>query len=138
MHESNSQNAMTEVALALAMGFFSLMVLTLVSMGAGTGETSEAVAFELSRPVEGTPTQARTELEQDDQFILYYQGRFLDRGLKPIAPTDLDPEKRTILGLGPDLPLSEAMSVRSQFATINLVITTLDNRWISTLKESLP
>ena len=35
--ESNQTKAMVEVALALAMGFFSIMVLAMVSMSAGTG-----------------------------------------------------------------------------------------------------
>ena len=35
MGDTGQTNAMAEVALALAMGFFSIMVLTMVSMGAG-------------------------------------------------------------------------------------------------------
>ncbi|MEK9673064.1 MAG: hypothetical protein VW268_11270 [Rhodospirillaceae bacterium] len=40
MDGSHYGNAMTEIALVLAMAFFSLMVLTLVSMGAGSPQKS--------------------------------------------------------------------------------------------------
>ena len=44
MHDGSQGNAMTEIALALAMGFFSLPVLTMVSMGAGHCGAGPAVA----------------------------------------------------------------------------------------------
>ena len=37
MHDGSQGHAMTEIALALAIGFFSLLVPTMVSMGAGHG-----------------------------------------------------------------------------------------------------
>ena len=37
MHDGSQGNAMTEIALALAISFFSLLVPTMVSMGAGHG-----------------------------------------------------------------------------------------------------
>lgn len=38
---ATAESAMTEIALALAMGFFAIMVLTMVSMGAGQPESAE-------------------------------------------------------------------------------------------------
>ena len=38
MHDTTQGNAMTEIALAMAMGFFSVMVLTMMSMGVGLGQ----------------------------------------------------------------------------------------------------
>ena len=50
MYDGSQGNAMTEVALALAMGFFSLLVLALVSMGAGRGKETSATAAVLAPP----------------------------------------------------------------------------------------
>ena len=44
MHDGSQGHAMTEIALALAIGFFSLLVPTMVSMGAGHGGAGPAVA----------------------------------------------------------------------------------------------
>ena len=41
MYDGSQGNAMTEIALALAMGFFSILVLTMVSMGAGDASQGE-------------------------------------------------------------------------------------------------
>ena len=38
MNDGTQGNALTEIALAMAMGFFSVMVLTMMSMGVGLGE----------------------------------------------------------------------------------------------------
>ena len=42
MHDGSQGNAMTEIARAPAMGFFSLLVLTMVSLGAGHGGAGPA------------------------------------------------------------------------------------------------
>ncbi len=49
MHDGSQGNAMTEIALALAMGFFSILVLTMVSMGAGHGGGLRQLAGERQR-----------------------------------------------------------------------------------------
>ena len=48
--------AMTEVALALAMGFFSILVLTLVSMGGGPGKSPSYEAIRLVQTAPDGPT----------------------------------------------------------------------------------
>ena len=50
--ESNQTKAMVEVALALAMGFFSIMVLAMVSMSAGTGNPGGLANFHKPLKVE--------------------------------------------------------------------------------------
>ena len=51
MHDGSQGNAMTKIALALAMGFFSILVLTMVSMGAGHGGALRRLAGERQRAV---------------------------------------------------------------------------------------
>ncbi|MBL6929462.1 MAG: hypothetical protein ISR44_09855 [Rhodospirillales bacterium] len=51
MEDTGYGNAMTEIALALAMAFFSIMVLTMISMGVGEGKIDPAVgAVMATRP----------------------------------------------------------------------------------------
>ena len=80
MSESHYSNAMTEIALALAMAFFSIMVLTMLSMGAEFQSTPSMVTAERldlvpsSLPGDG----AGGPVAADETVILHYRGRFLD------------------------------------------------------------
>ncbi len=124
---------MTEIALALAMAFFSLMVLTLISMGAGKGD-NPAVAAAMFAPA--PPAAAATvELDTGDMIVVYHGGRFLDRDLKPIDPAAIVTTGRVILALAPDMPLAEAMAARTRINVANLVVSTLDDRWLTTLRS---
>lgn len=139
---ATAESAMTEVALALAMGFFAIMVLTMMSMGAGQTERADrAQAIETAALLPNTtdaPTAAATVPGPEDQIILYYQGRFFDPELTPVTIDALAPEGRVILAVPPDLPLSEAMALRRRFDRDNLVVSTLDDRWIKALGQAVP
>ena len=62
---------MTEVALALAMGFFSILVLTLVSIGGGSKETP---SYEAIHVVETAPESASTVLPTAGKSPLVLSG----------------------------------------------------------------
>jgi len=133
METGPSGNAMTEIALALAMGFFSIMVLTMVSMGAGTGTASEIVAAALTPPAADAEASARTETQAEDFVVLYHEGRFLGVDLEPLAIADLPSGRRVVLALDPALPMAEAMRVRAMLPSENLIVSTLDGRWLAAL-----
>ncbi len=96
---------MTEIALALAMGFFSLMVLTLVSMGSGIASDQEAVTAQMATPTETSRPGAITKIRDDELLVIYYGGRLLNRELIPVEPEALKSAQRTVLALPPDIPL---------------------------------
>ena len=122
---------MAEIALALAMGFFSIMVLTLISMGAAP-QSGKAVASAILAP--STADRNATELDAGDTVIVYYDGRFLDTQLKPVDPATVKPSGRLILAIDPGLPLGEAMTARARFADRDLVVSTLNGDWLRALK----
>ena len=126
---------MTEIALALAMAFFSIMVLTMISMGVGTGETAETTAAMLapSRP-EAAPA-ARVETGSEDLIVFYKGGGFWDRDLSPIDPATIVTSERVILALEPDLPMAEAIAARSRIDLGDLIVTVMDERWVQALER---
>ncbi len=116
--ETDSQ-AMTEVALGLAMAFFAMMILAMMSMSI----PSEVVASQViskgkysnipfkegvkvvsnskvatdGKPaigVDGAPKESRKEFTDEtvseDTIIIFYQGRYLDVALQPIDVAILD------------------------------------------------
>ena len=87
MTEPGAGNAMTEIALALAMAFFSIMVLTMISMGTGLQPKRPAVGAVLAPAAEAENSSAVITPAPEDAILIYYKGRFFDRELKPVEPT---------------------------------------------------
>ena len=127
---------MTEVALALAMGFFSIMVLTLVSMGGGAGE---ARSYEAIRLVQTAPDRPTSVLPtRDDRIIIFDGARYLDTDLNPVDPASLKDlgERRIVLAVDPDVRLADVMAARDRISAVNLVIANLDDRWRSAIEAA--
>jgi len=119
--------AMTEVALALAMGFFSILVLTLVSMGGGESPSYQAV-----RLVQTSTERTMAVMPESDDVIVIFDGeRYLDTDLNPLDPAAVTTADggRIILAVDPSLRLADVMAARARIAVSNLVIANLDERW---------
>lgn len=128
--------AMTEVALALAMGFFSILVLALVSIGGGSGD---ARSYEAIRLVQTAPTSPATVYPTSDDVIVIFDGaRFFDTDLNPLDPATVpaDSERRIVLAVDPAVQLADVMAARAQFAATNLVIANLDSRWRAAIEAA--
>ena len=151
MSHDHAQSAMTEVALALAMAFFAIMVLAMISMGSSvqahktqkTETTVDLTDMQLSLQAlqpdqknnHPNPSKETTKtVGPDDLLIVFYQGQWFDRTLAPLNPENLSTDKPVILALDPDLPLNEAIAARSQLARSNITIAPLDNQWLTTLE----
>ncbi len=138
--DGSQNNAMAECALALAMAFFAIMVLTMVSMGASVGSertdtppTGEQISIRPSTPSD----DKRPEPEPGDQgtIVIHYRGQFYDRNLAPLAPSAIRSDGPAILALDPSLSMAEAIEVRQRIANPDLTVTTLDARWLEALEE---
>lgn len=149
---------MTEVALGLSMAFFSLLILALLSITAGT-ETDQ-----LSKTVVQTPAsaeQAVTEnaitallaqsrlslsdanIAQEERsfdstnsaaagaisFVFYYRGQYFDAKLQPQMLQNLSTEKSTVVAVLPDLSFAEVMQVHKDFKDKDIQITAMDDNW---------
>ena len=128
--------AMTEVALALAMAFFSILVLTLVSMGGGAGETPSYQAIHLVQTSSDRPASV---LPADDDVIVIFDGeRYLDTDLNPLDPASVtaDGGRRIVLAIDPSVRLADVMAARSRIAVSNLVIANLDDRWRTAIEAA--
>ena len=141
MGDTSYGNAMTEIALALAMAFFSIMVLTMVSMGTPQAQTEPRadagvpVKLTLAAP---SPADAKPQSpKKKPEIIVFWNGRFYDKDLTPTAIAGRRFNGRVILALAPTLSMSEALAARSQVGARNLVVSTLDQRWLDTLKTKL-
>jgi len=138
-HDMSHENAMTEIALALAMGFFSLMVLTLISMGAGENKAAKKDVLVLAPMAQSGATGA-TDIEQSDLILIFDGERFVDTNMTEIDPTIAiksrpDPAGRVVLALDPELSLESVIKARGLVQAENLVVTSLDKQWQKALKD---
>ncbi|MFQ5974321.1 MAG: hypothetical protein ACE5Q3_18510, partial [Alphaproteobacteria bacterium] len=129
MQDGAQGNAMTEIALALSMGFFSILVLTMVSMGAGM-ESGASSATELLTPAPSTSAGDRSErLGATDTIVIYHRGRYYGDGLVPLDPASVGTAGRVVLAFDPTVDMAEVMAASRAFAAEDLVIATLNERW---------
>lgn len=94
MSESHYSNAMTEIALALAIAFFSIMVLTMLSMGAEFQSVPSvaAAAERLELAPSALPAEgAAGNVTAAETVLLHYDGRFLDTDLGNVLVRKIRP-----------------------------------------------
>ncbi len=135
MADSSYGNAMTEIALALAMAFFSIMVLTMVSMSAAPSDPAKRDVPRNMKLVESKPGKGSdAHPGQKPQLVIFWKGQLLDSNLAPVSPQGFAPKTRVILAMPPELPMAEALAVRARFAGRNTVVSALDARWLARLR----
>jgi len=141
MGDASYGNAMTEIALALAMAFFAIMVLAMVSMGAPAATKAETAA---GTPVKLTlaPPSPYDAARHDtpagkDEIIVFWQGRFYDQDLKPAHIQTRRFAGRVILALSPDLSMAQALQARAKLQAKDIVVSTLDQRWLKTIGQAI-
>lgn len=137
---ASGDNAMTEIALALAMAFFSIMVLSMVSMGVATAPQPQLdgkALVHLTESKPGSPTATNTGAQQapaKDTLFFFDGKRFFDTRLSPVNPASLHNSGPIYLAVTPDLSITDTLAAKAQFKGDNVVVTTMDQAWINALK----
>ena len=132
--------AMTEVALGLAMAFFAIMIISMVSMSVQRAPMPSASgpAVQVSAPATEPGMEdvdgALSQSSANDFFIVYYQGKYLDAELNAVSPKSLPFADRYVLAIDPALSFQEVMKVRTEIVAANLVITELNSAWSQRLR----
>ena len=142
----SQNNALVEIALALAMAFFSIMVLAMVSMGVSDNvhnknkivEKYIQSSFKLrasssnDKPSHNVPTSdpiARKNL------IIYFQNKFFNADLKVISEHQFAKDNIKVVAVDPSIPTAEALKIRKMFGSNPVVVTLLNKVWLERLKE---
>ena len=141
------ESAMTEIALALAMGFFSIMVLTIISMGSGSAPAGQKIQnIALVEPVDRTDQatgseNSRKPRKPKKQKIIIFDGkRFLDTELRPIDIGTINSSGEskdvvTVLAMPPEISIKAAMAARKRLKVDNLVVSHLNDAWLDALRS---
>ena len=134
---------MTEIALALAMGFFSIMVLTIISMGNGSPPVGQKVQnIALVEPADRekqTPGSENFRKPRKQKIIIFDGKRFLDAELRPIDIGIINSRDSkdviTVLAMPPEISIKAAMKVRKRLKVDNLVVSHLNDAWLDALRS---
>lgn len=144
MSDTTQTNAMAEIALALAMGFFSIMVLTLVSMGGGMVSQTTTSPFK-DDPIAVAKTTPETESQdkgasqaqvEPQDLVIFHDGHFLDHALQPIDLAMLKGRDKIVLAVSPDLSMAHTMQARQQVQHPDITVVVLNDKWLNALQEA--
>ncbi|MCW9035528.1 MAG: hypothetical protein OQJ97_15015 [Rhodospirillales bacterium] len=145
MTHGAQDNAMTEIALALAMAFFSILVLALVSMGgsqAAAPKTAltieQGAVLSKSQPKEKAQESSKASLKAEpNQLLIFYGGRYFNAALKETNPASYAGRKNIILAVDPSISMTDALEAEKLVPGDRKIVTTLDKKWIAALKEKV-
>ena len=118
-------NPLAEVALALSMAFFSLMILMLVAV-LNSAPTNQQIKMGNN----GTsPTSEKLDL------FVYSGGQLYDKDLTRLDVAALRAYQKILLAVDPQLELSAVLEIVGKVGHQNLQITKLDAAWQARLKD---
>ena len=148
--QNQQNNAMTEVALALAMAFFCIMVLALISMD--TGQESTKIAQEASVSIERPLTAHKSQQQQEpaspnnlehpqqvlaQNMLVSAYGQFFDSHLQPVTIQQWLPQhkadKPVILAVMPNANIHDIMLMKQQLPA-HTQITLITTEWQQALQ----
>ena len=124
----DTENPLTEVALALSMAFFSLMVLMLFAItNSSSGSAQQTVK------VDG-PTSNEIKKESPT-FLIFFNGKYFDETLQLAKPGNQDKEKPLFLAVMPDLDVRSMMDAMQKVNHPSPEVITLSQDWIRALSQ---
>ena len=142
--DSHQTKAMVEVALALAMGFFSIMILAMISMGAGVGTKTAATRFVPGISVntstlyenQGGAAPKSGQLVAATDLIIFYKNRFLDADLNPVDPVAwLVGKAKPVLAVTPKMDFQSVIDTRHKLGAEGVKVTSLNRQWLARLRS---
>ena len=143
---TSQNNALVEIALALAMTFFSIMVLAMVSMSVSGNHPKAKIPLitNANAGIDVRPSSPPGKISSlsngamliaPDEVIIFFDGKFYNADLKQVAETDINQPGTKFLAVNPSMPTVETVKIRKKFSSNSLVVTLLNDEWLRVLKE---
>ena len=124
---NDGANPLAEVALALAMAFFSLMILMLFAM-VNTQKTGSTQASMATVDMALEPSD-KANGDDDRQLVIYTEAGFFDEQLSRLDPAAVDPARPVILAVSEQMPISRITGFQRQYPDLRLEIAELTPDW---------
>lgn len=125
---SETENPLTEVALALSMAFFSLMVLMLFAItNAPQSAASQSAHIKRATSAE--------KIDAKPAYLVFYKGTYYDEKLQPASPDSPAIDRPLLLAVVPELNVGAMMQAMRTLSHPEPEVVTLTQDWIDALEN---
>ena len=124
---NDGANPLAEVALALAMAFFSLMILMLFAMvNAPKADAIDVGPATMEMAVESRDPPPDNE---ERHLVIFTDGGFFDEDLNRLDPAAIDPAQPVILAVSQQMPISRITGFQRRYPDLTIEIAELTPDW---------
>ena len=124
---NDGANPLAEVALALAMAFFSLMILMLFAMvNAPKADATDVGPATMEMAVESRDPPPDNE---ERHLVIFTEGGFFDEDLNRLDPAAIDPAQPVILAVSQQMPISRITGFQRRYPDLTIEIAELTPDW---------
>ena len=124
---NDGANPLAEVALALAMAFFSLMILMLFAMvNAPKADATDVGPATMEMAVESRDPPLDNE---ERHLVIFTDGGFFDENLNRLDPAAIDPAQPVILAVSQQMPISRITGFQRRYPDLTIEIAELTPDW---------
>ena len=124
---NDGANPLAEVALALAMAFFSLMILILFAMvNAPKADATDVGPATVEIAVESPDPPPDNE---ERHLVIFTDGGFFDEDLNRLDPASIDPAQPVILAVSQQMPISRITGFQRRYPNLKIEIAELTPDW---------
>jgi len=132
MNSDYSHNPLTEVALALSMAFFAIMVLTIFALSQKQFKSIESDKISMN---------SKSSIEKDKKdkkrtLVFYHNNNFYDQNLKIWRLENQDKQtNRYILAVPTKMSVKELFEIKKFFQGFDLQVTEQNQQWNEALEN---
>jgi len=124
---NDGANPLAEVALALAMAFFSLMILMLFAMvNAPKADATDVGPATMEMAVESRDPPPDNE---ERHLVIFTDGGFFDENLNRLDPAAIDPAQPVILAVSQQMPISRITDFQRRYPDLTIESAELTPDW---------
>jgi hypothetical protein len=132
MNSDYSHNPLTEVALALSMAFFAIMVLTIFALSQKQFKSNESDKISMN---------SKSSIDKDKKdkkrtLVFYHNNNFYDQNLKIWRLENQDKQtNRYILAVPTKMSVKELFEIKKIFQGLDLQVTEQNHQWNEALEN---
>ena len=133
MNSEYSNNPLTEVALALSMAFFSIMVLTIFALShkGKSLKSDEKISVSSS-------SSYKTKENKNRNIIFYFQDNFYNKSFEKwdFDKKSLNPKGYTV-AVPPEISVKKLFEIRKKLKKLDIKITQQNKKWNEALYKKI-
>ena len=131
MNSDYSHNPLTEVALALSMAFFAIMVLTIFALSQRQFKSTESDKISMN-------SKSTIDKEKKRTLVFYHNKNFYDQNLKIWRLENQDKHAdRYTLAVPTKMSVKELFEIKKIFQGLDLQVTEQNQQWNEALENIL-